>query len=882
MTVTDGFAVVPWLRGLWRRRTWYMIAASLSIAVTIAFGASLGSFISSSRSSLTARASQTVAVDWQVQVTPQGSPQLVGQALHAVPGVVSVVPVSYAKVLGLSSSSAGSIRTTGTAVIVSLPANYTTTFPKQLRYLVGHREGVLIAQQTAANLGAAPGSTIDIHLANGLIVHRFVGGVVDLPQADSFFQVVGTAPGAGASAPPDNVIFVPPSLFASSTNGSAVIRQFHVRLDHSLLPSDPAAAYQSITNLANHFSLTTSGGALIGDNLGASLLGAREDALYAELLFLLLGLPGLALAISVIWLVVGLRAADRRREVGLLLLRGANRSTILAISMVEAVSVAVLGALVGLALGALSVRAAFSHSSALATSWTVAACGAGLAISILAHVVPAIKSTSTSNVAIIADTAKVTSTRPVWFVRMRLDFALLGAAAIIALLSARNNFQIVVVPEGVPVASIDYAALLAPALAWPGLLMLTWRVTATIASHRTGRFARSPGDTAPELVAASIRRRRQIIARGTAGLAAAVGLGVSTAVFTATYDRQARLDVSLTVGADVAATIAPGTHATIADLNKFAKVVAVTAVQPLLHRFAYVGPDLQDLFGIQPQSIATATTLQNAFTPGSSIASVLSAMTQRPDGVLLAAETIQSYQLHQGDLINLRVLDALTGKYVAVPFHVVGTIKEFPTAPKDSFIVANLTYLQHVTHDTSISTFLMSSTNPPQTAASLRKSLGVGWQVNDIVSSRTAVATVSGLAATDLSGLARLELGYALLFTLVVTALTLGLGIIERRRALVVLGVLGATRRQRSAFLAGEGRLLIGTGVVTGIVIGMSLGFLLIKLLTGIFDPPPEGMTVPGTYVGAIILAALVAGFLSLSVLNRWSARVRTSDLRDL
>jgi hypothetical protein len=34
--------------------------------------------------------------------------------------------------------------------------------------------------------------------------------------------------------------------------------------------------------------------------------------------------------------------------------------------------------------------------------------------------------------------------------------------------------------------------------------------------------------------------------------------------------------------------------------------------------------------------------------------------------------------------------------------------------------------------------------------------------------------------------------------------------------------------------------------------------------------------------VGAIILAALVAGFLSLSVLNRWSARVRTSDLRDL
>ena len=879
MNVTNS---MQWIVGLWRRRIWFMVAASLSLAITIAFSAALGSFVSSSRASLTERATHTIAVDWQVQVTPQGSSAHVARVLHGVHGVQNVVPVSYAKVGGLSASKAGAIRTTGTAVVVALSPSYTTAFPKQLRFLVGQQAGVLLAQQTAANLGATPGSTVTIHMANGATVNRIVAGVVDLPQADSFFQVVGTAPGAGASAPPDNVIIVPPSLFASSTRGSVPTQQFHVRLDHSQLPSDPAAAYQFVSDLANHFALTSSGGALVGNNLAASLLGAREDALYAELLFLLLGLPGLVLAITVIWLVVGLRRTDRRRETGLLLLRGANRASVLSVALFEAITVALGGAVLGVALAALSVRLAFSGSTKLSFTWTAVSCAAGLLVSIVAHFAPALRAVTSLQDPIVNETAKASSTRQVWFLRLRIDYALLAVALVVTLLSSRNNFQIIIVPEGVPVASIDYAALLAPAFAWPGLIMLTWRISAAIAKRRTGRWASAKRATAPELVAATIRRRRQVIARGAAGLTAAVGLGVSTAVFTATYDRQARLDVALTVGANVAATAAPGTSATVGMLHRFAGAPGVTAAQPLIHRFAYVGPDLQDLFGVMPGSIASATPLQNAFVPGSTISSALAAMSRRPDGVLLAAETIQSYQLHQGDLINLRVLDARSGKYVSVPFHVVGTIKEFPTAPKDSFIVANLTYLQSVSHDRSVNTFLMASSDPRKTAASLKKTLGIGWQVHDVVSSRTAVTTTSGLAATDLAGLARLELGFALLFTLVITFLTLGLGINERRRALVVLGVLGATRRQRTAFLASEGQMMISVGLVSGLLVGLTLGYLLIKLLTGIFDPAPEGINVPMLYVGGIVLSALLAGVAGLAALGRWSSQIRTSDLRDL
>ena len=52
-----------------------------------------------------------------------------------------------------------------------------------------------------------------------------------------------------------------------------------------------------------------------------------------------------------------------------------------------------------------------------------------------------------------------------------------------------------------------------------------------------------------------------------------------------------------------------------------------------------------------------------------------------------------------GDLLRLRVLDHASGRFRVAPFHVVGVVQEFPSAPKDSFMVANLDYLERVTHD---------------------------------------------------------------------------------------------------------------------------------------------------------------------------------------
>src|SRR5262249_42271288 len=160
--------------------------------------------------------------------------------------------------------------------------------------------------------------------------------------------------------------------------------------------------------------------------------------------------------------------------------------------------------------------------------------------------------------------------------------------------------------------------------------------------------------------------------------------------------------------------------------------------------------------------------------------------------------TLRDYQLRHGDLIRLRIQVRPAGRYLPAPFRVIGQINEFPTAPKDSFIVANAPYLASVSHSPAISTYLIKSSDPIATPRFLRRKLGRSWNVQDIVTARNYVVSASGLAATDLSGLARLELSFAVLFAFACAGLALALGIAERRRAMVILAVLGATARQRA------------------------------------------------------------------------------------
>src|SRR5258708_15275845 len=153
-------------------------------------------------------------------------------------------------------------------------------------------------------------------------------------------------------------------------------------------------------------------------------------------------------------------------------------------------------------------------------------------------------------------------------------------------------------------------------------------------------------------------------------------------------------------------------------------------------------------------------------------------------------------------------------------------------------------------------------------------------RVTDIGSTQRLIG--SSLTAVDLRGLTGLELTFAILLVAGATGLILALGLAERRRTFAILAALGAKRNQLGAFLWSEGLLIqIGGGII-GIALGFGLAQMLVTILTGVFDPPPEVLTVPWTYLALLALAAIasmVAAVLSTQVASR---RPVVEALRDL
>ena len=175
--------------------------------------ASIGSFLTASQATMTTRTVANVPVDWQVEAQPGANTAGVLATVRSQPGVAVTESVLFARTTGLSAAAGGSTQATGAGVIVGIAPTYATSFPAEIRPLVGSPSGVLIAQQTASNLRVKPGDSVVIGRAGMAPVTLTIDGVVDLPQADTFFQKVGAPVGSQPSAPPDNVLLLPLSTW---------------------------------------------------------------------------------------------------------------------------------------------------------------------------------------------------------------------------------------------------------------------------------------------------------------------------------------------------------------------------------------------------------------------------------------------------------------------------------------------------------------------------------------------------------------------------------------------------------------------------------------------------------------------------------------------
>lgn len=859
-----------WLKRILARRPARLFGAMLGVAATVALLASLGAFITASASAMTRRAVAQVPVDWQVQLASGADPATVIQAIGAATTTSALEAVGYANAAGFSATTGGTVQTTGAATVLGLPPGYRQQFPAELRLLTGAPDGVLVAQQTAANLHVAPGDLVTIARVGLPPVTVTADGVVDLPSADSLFQQVGAPAGTAPTAPPDNVLLLPAALWHELFDAQATARpdtvhtQLHVRLAQPL-PSNPGAAFSAVQRLARNVELGAAGSALVADNLAARLGAVRADALYARVLFLFLGLPGATLAVLLTLAVASSGGERRRREQALLRTRGASITQVLRLESMEALVVALGGVAGGIVLATVASRIV-APAGALTGSaflvWTAGATGVGLLLAVAAIMIPAWFDVRRSSVA--AARAVVGRARQPLWQRIYLDLVLLAAAALAFWQTASSGYQVVLAPEGVPQTSVSYQAFIAPVCLWLGVSLLAMRLFQVGLARGRRPLAAILQPIAHRLsgvVAASLGRQRTRVTRGVVLVALAVAFATSTAVFNATYTAQARVDAQLTNGADVAVTGSTASPAG-AWLTQLTGVPGVAAAQPMQHRLAYVGKDLQDIYGIDPARITDATTIADAYFAGMSARSTLAALGATPDGVLVSAETVKDFQLQPGDLINLRLQSATDQQYHVVPFHFLAVAREFPTAPKDSFLVANAAYIaQQTGTDAAEIVLLRASGSPADLATRVQGALGAtaGLRVSEIGASQRTIN--SSLTAVNLRGLSRLELTFAVLLVTGATGLVMALGLAERRRTFAILAALGAKTGQLGAFLWSEGLVILIGGGALGLATGFGVATMLVKLLTGVFDPPPQALSVPWMYLALLGLAGTVSMF---------------------
>src|SRR5487761_2737156 len=460
--------IASWFLGLVKERNGRLLGCAAGIAGTVAMLASLGAFLAQSTASMTRRAVSSVPVDWQVQLAPGSTVQTVAAAIKQAASVATLHEVGYAGIDGFEARTGGTVQTTGKGKLVGIDASYVHDYPTQFRALLGSLDGVLVAQQTAANLHVTVGDRVTIQRPALAPVEVTIAGVVDLPNADSMFQAVGVPPGAAPQAPPDNVLLMPLAEWHGLVDPQAAVRpdtvriQLHVGLNHAGLPGDPAAAFVAVQGAAKNLEARIAGSGIVADNLAARLDAVRSDALYAKVLFLFLGAPGALLATFLTIAVVASGGVRRRRDQALLRIRGASRAQIMRLAAVEAAFVGMGGTIAGLLLAELLSRMILGGGifNASARYWIAGSIFAGMALaaaSILATAWIDAKQTTVATARAATGGARAGLWR-----RSGLDFILLALSAVVFWKTWSTGYQVVLAPEGTPSASVDYAAYLAP------------------------------------------------------------------------------------------------------------------------------------------------------------------------------------------------------------------------------------------------------------------------------------------------------------------------------------------------------------------------------------------------------------------------------------
>ncbi len=840
------------------------------VLVLAASAALLGAmllFIGHSLRTMTGGAVRSVPLDWQGPVASERAAEHVARRVGAEPGIRAAVPTATAPFAAAETRGAAGVIQAGNGQILALPANALGAFGT-VRLLHGSLVpgAIVLDQQLAATLQAQVGDTVSISPRRGARpVALRVSGIAIVGASDIVFQPLNPLLGPAPAQPPSNIIVMPLGTFASrvapalatvapSSPAAAAVPgaqsgvswQVDVQVDPQALTGSPRHAFDQANQLRNRVERRLPGQVQFVDNLSDSLSTSAGDALYAEALFVMLAVPGALIGLGLVYLAA-LGAVERdRRALFLLHARGASRRRLLGLAALESALLAAVAGALGVVIALAATRALVGGAL---TNWilVVPAC-IGLAF------LGAFAARVAAGAVALGERSRPGA--PLWQ-RLWLDLIALAVSGLVYWLTARTGFSAVINPDSNPTLSLSIYMFLAPAFLWIGSTLLLVRLRARLFAW----LAPSRATSESGYLLASAARRAPAVNRGLVLVALLLAFAVDLEIFTATYDQQSRVDAQLTIGADVVISGATGLQ------HKVAQVPGVSGTTALDHTYAYVGPDLQDTFGINASTFTRGTSLRDSYFVGGTAHEMLARLRANADAILVSKETVTDYSLRRGDLLKLRTLDHRTGTFHVVPFHVAGIVQEFPSAPRDSFMVANLAYLLHATHDPGPNVmFAAAAGSPAPLAHRIAAATARDGAIVKNISEQTT-QTVSSITTVDLRGISKIESAFALVLAAAAMALYVSVALVERRQELATMAALGKSVGRVAAFIWSELALILAASVVLAALLGWLLATMLVAMLQHAFDPPPDHLALPwgsfaallGVTLGGAVVATLIA-----------------------
>ena len=843
---------------------------ALTLAAAVALLAAMLLFVGHSLRTMTGGAVRIVPIDWQGPVGTYAAAQRVSRNVARQAGVLTAQPAATAPFAGIAhtASGVGTIRS-GAGTILAVAPRYGSRL-HTFRFLQGGlaRGGVVFDQQLAATLQVQLGDSVTLTPRPGAKPVRLrVTGIALVTAPDLLFQPLNPLIGTAPAQPPANVAILPLATFAAKvapelpqvTSANAAVPgsqggtqwQVQAQVDPAPLSGSPSAALKQATSLRNKVERSLPGQVVFVDNLSDSLTTAAGDALYAQTLYIMLALPGALVALGLAYLAALGTVERDRRDLALLRARGARRRSLFVLAGVESVFLGIVAGAIGTGLALAAVHLTGSGGG-IGVGRAAATFGICVALAVVGAAAARIASGLSVFRAGIGESRRSTRREraPLWQ-RFYLDVVALVVAGLVYWLTARTGFSAVVNPDSNPTLSLSVYMFLAPALLWLGATLLLVRLRGRALAWFARRVAGKRADTWSGFLLASAGRRGAAINRGLIVVGLLLAFGVELGLFTATYDQQARVDAQLTLGADV-----------VVNAGKIPNVPGIQGMTAVDHSYAYVGPDLQDIFGIDSANFTDGTNLRDSYFLGGTAAQMLSRLRATRDGVLVSKETIGDYSLRLNDLLRLRVLDRNTGTFRVVPFHVVGVVQEFPSAPRDSFMVTNRAYLHAVAHDRGPNVVFVKTADPA--AVSRRLAAATHAPVRNI--REQAAQTVSSITTVDLRGISRIEEVFALVLAAGAMALFVSVGLAERRHELATMAALGASLRQAAAFLWSEAVLVLVAALALAALLGWLLAEMLIAMLQHVFDPPPDHLAAPWAFLVGLGAAAIAGGILTAAL----------------